>query len=108
MGCVLIQPEMRSTVVVIRNVAGQHAPQMALAEPDYVVRTLAPEGSDQPLRVRMLPPAGWLGDDFPDTHAGDAAPEHLPIALRLALCQAHLARDRECGASRVRDGQPQD
>ena len=36
---------------------GQHAPQMALAEHDHVVETFAPEGSDQPLRERILPRA---------------------------------------------------
>jgi hypothetical protein len=65
--------------VVIRNVAGHHAPEMALAEHDHVVQALAPEGSDQSLRVRILPRAGRTRDDLSDTHAGDATPERIAI-----------------------------
>ena len=32
-----LQPKMGATFVVIRNVAGQHATEMALAEHDHVV-----------------------------------------------------------------------
>ena len=52
---------------------------MALAENDDVVETFAAEGSDQSLRVRILPGAGRARDHFSDTHAGDAAPEHVAI-----------------------------
>jgi hypothetical protein len=54
-GCVLFQPEMRSTFMIIRNISCQHASQMRLAEDDDVIQTLATHGSDQSLRKRILP-----------------------------------------------------
>ena len=65
--------------MIISKVAGQHAPQMALAEHDHVVQTLAPEGTDQPLRVRILPRAGRTLDHLLATHPGDAALEGIAI-----------------------------
>ena len=52
---------------------------MPLAEDDHVVETLAANGSDQPLRVRILPRARRTREHFANAHAGDAAPERVPI-----------------------------
>ena len=52
---------------------------MALAQDDHVVQTLAPDGSDQSLRIRILPRAGRTGDNLADPHAGDSAPEHVAV-----------------------------
>ena len=52
---------------------------MPLAEHDHVVETLAPEGSEQSLRIRILPRAGRTGDNLADAHAGDPAPEHVAV-----------------------------
>jgi hypothetical protein len=52
---------------------------MPLAEDDQVVQTLAPNGSDQSLRIRVLPRTCGTGDDLRDAHAGDTAPEHVPV-----------------------------
>src|SRR2546428_5761359 len=70
---------MCSRPMIIGNVRGQETSQMPLAEDDHVVQTLAPNGSDQSLRIRILPRAGRGRYDFGDPHAGDAAPEHIPV-----------------------------
>ncbi len=54
-GCVFVEREMRSRTVVVREVAGQNAAQMALAEDEDVVQTLAPDGADDALGEGILP-----------------------------------------------------
>ena len=65
--------------MIIGEIRGQQTSQMALAEDDYMVQTLAPDGSDQPLRVRILPRAERTRNDLTDTDAGDAASERVTI-----------------------------
>src|SRR5260370_1394129 len=83
---ILLQRKMCSCTVVIGHIAGQHAAQVALTEYDHVVQTLTPDGSDQALRVWILPWAGWARNNFADTHAGDTASEWIPID-RIAIPQ---------------------
>jgi hypothetical protein len=52
---------------------------MSLSEDDHVVQTLAPDGSDQSLHIRILPRAGRTGDHLTDAHAGDSAPECVAV-----------------------------
>jgi hypothetical protein len=52
---------------------------MPLAEDDHMVQTLAPDGSDQSLRIRILPRAGRTGDNLADAHARGPAPEHIAV-----------------------------
>ena len=52
---VLLQGEMCPRPMIIGEIRGQQTSQMALAEDDDVVQTLAPDGSDQSLRTRILP-----------------------------------------------------
>ena len=54
---VLLQGEVCSRPVIVGDVRGQEASQMSLAEDDHVVQTLAPNGSDQSLRIWVLPRA---------------------------------------------------
>ena len=65
--------------MIINEIAGQETSEMPLTEDDHVVETLAPQGSDQSLRIWILPRAGRTGDDLPDAHAGDPAPEHVAV-----------------------------
>jgi hypothetical protein len=46
---------MRSRPLIIGEIHGQQPSQMMLAEDDDVVQALAPDGSDQSLRIRILP-----------------------------------------------------
>lgn len=52
---VLLQGEIFSRPMIVSEVRGQEASQMPLAEDDDMVQTLAPNGSDQSLRIRVLP-----------------------------------------------------
>ena len=52
---------------------------MPLAQDDHVIQTLAPDGSDHSLCIRILPGAGRTTDDLADAHAGDPAPEHVAV-----------------------------
>jgi hypothetical protein len=54
-----------------------------------VVETLAPNGSDQALRVRILSRAGWTRNNFSNTHAGDMAAERI-IVDDIAIAQEPL------------------
>ena len=69
-GRVLLEGQMGSRPVIIGDIARKQAAQMSLAQNDDVIQTLAAEGSDQSLRVRILPGAGRGGHNFGDTHAG--------------------------------------
>src|ERR1700726_1825513 len=76
---VLLQGEVCSRPMIIDEIRGQQTSQMALAEDDDVVQAFAPDGSDQSLRIRILPWAGRSGDHFADVHAGYPAPEHVAV-----------------------------
>ena len=65
--------------MIIGDIRSQQTSQMALAEDDDVVQTLAPNGSDQSFRVRILPRTRRGSDDFLDAHRGHAPPEAIAI-----------------------------
>ena len=53
--CVLGQAEMRACLIVIGEVRGERAAQVTFVPDDHVVETLPANGSDQALRVGILP-----------------------------------------------------
>src|SRR5476651_1196023 len=70
---------MRSRPVIITEIRGEEPSQMPLAEDDHVIQTLAANGSDQALRVWILPGARWARQHLANAHPGDAAPERAPV-----------------------------
>ena len=78
-GCVLVEREVRASLVIIREVAGQDAAQVPFAEDENVIQTVAPDRADEPLREGILP--GTLGrrEDFIDTQALHSLPELLAV-----------------------------
>jgi hypothetical protein len=54
-GRVFRQGEMGPRSVIVEDISGERAPQMRLVEDDHVVEALAANGSDQSLRIRILP-----------------------------------------------------
>ena len=52
---VLLQGQMCARPMIVGEIRGQETSQMPLTEDDHVVQTLAPNGSDQSLRIRILP-----------------------------------------------------
>jgi hypothetical protein len=65
--------------MIIGDVWRKHATQMLLAQDDDVIQTLAAQGSDQSLRVRILPGTGRGGHNFRDPHAGNPAAERVAV-----------------------------
>ena len=78
-GCILVEREMSSRPVVVREVRGQHAPEVSLAEDEDVIETLAPDRADKALRERILPRTAGRRKDFRDAHALHTMPEVLAI-----------------------------
>ena len=54
-GTILVERKMRASALVIIDVRGQDAAQMALVEDHDVIQTLATYRSDEPLNVPILP-----------------------------------------------------
>ena len=63
LGRVLAEREVRSRVLVVRDVGSQHPPEMSLIEDDDVVQTLATDGPDDAFDVGILPERAWRGAD---------------------------------------------
>ena len=45
-GAILVERKMRPRAVIVSNVSGEHAAQMALVEDDHVIQTLATDRTD--------------------------------------------------------------
>jgi len=65
-GCVFVQRQVSSRAVIVREVAGQDAVQMAFAKDEDMIQALAPDRADEPLRKWVLPWAVRRGQHFPD------------------------------------------
>src|SRR5436190_1879893 len=72
---------MRASPVIVGEVAGQNAPQVALAENQNVIQTLAPDRADEPLREGILPRAVRRREDFLDPHALHSVAKLLAVDL---------------------------
>jgi hypothetical protein len=86
LGCILVEREVRATLMIILEVAGQDAAQVRLAENENVIQTLAPDRTDQALGERILPGAVRRREDFVDAHAFHAMPKVLAVDL-VAIAQ---------------------
>ena len=69
---VLDEGQMGSGAVVVGEVACENPAKMALAKDDYVVETLAADGSDQALDEGVLPRGPRGAHDLVDAHSFDA------------------------------------
>src|SRR5467141_644380 len=78
---ILVEREMRASPVIVGEVAGQDAAQVAFAENQNVIQTLAPDRADEPLREGVLPRDVRGREDFLDPHALHALPEHVTVDL---------------------------
>jgi len=54
---ILVEREMRASPAIVGEVAGQDAAQVAFAENQNVIQTLASDRADEPLGERILPGA---------------------------------------------------
>jgi hypothetical protein len=90
-GRVLGQGEMRSRRIVVVGVSAQHAAEMALAEHENMIETVAAERADQALDVAVLPGRARRGRVIADAHAANAALHDLAID-RVAVAQQKARR----------------
>jgi hypothetical protein len=88
---IFLQREMCARFVIVRKIAGQDSAQMLLAEYHHVVQAVAPDGSNQPLCIRVLPGTGRSRPDLADTHASDSLAERLTVD-RIAIAQQPAGR----------------
>ena len=47
---ILVEREVSTRLVIVREVAGQETAQVPFAKDEYMIQTLAPDGADEPLR----------------------------------------------------------
>ena len=92
------QREMRSRSVIVRKIAVQDSAQVLLAEYHDVIQAVTSDGSNQPLRVRVLPWTGRTRQDLFDTHASDSLAERLAVD-RVAIAQQPAGRVSSGNAS---------
>src|SRR5213596_4169299 len=76
---ILVEREVSTRPVVVREVASQGAAQVPFAEDEYVIQTFAPDGADEPLREGVLPRTVRGREDFTDAQALHALPEHVTV-----------------------------
>ena len=74
-----IQGQVGPRFVVIIQVLIQNPQQVSLVEHDDVMKALASDGADHPLRVRILPGRSWCYYDFFDSHVLDTLAEELAV-----------------------------
>src|SRR5262245_56425280 len=63
---ILVEREVRASPVIVREIRGQDAAQMAFAENDDMLQALSPDRADEPLREGVLPRAARGRQDFSD------------------------------------------
>ena len=78
-GRVLVEREMRACAVIVREIRGQAATQVRLAEHDDMVEALSPHRANEPFRKRILPGTVGRREDFLDAHAACSVPEGLAV-----------------------------
>ena len=78
-GGVLVEREVSACAMVVREVRGQNAPQMPLAENDNMVYALTSHRADESLREGILPRALWRRENLLDP----VLPEKSSVAIAL-------------------------
>ena len=78
---IFLEGKMSSCAVIVREVGSQQAAQVAFAENQNVIQTLAPDRADEALGERILPGAVRRREDFGDPQALHAVPKLLAVDL---------------------------
>src|SRR5712691_2624492 len=79
--CILVEREVSSGAVIIREVACPDAAQVPLAQHEDMVQTLAPDRADEPFHEGILPRTLGGREDFANVHALYAGPEPVAVAV---------------------------
>ena len=78
-GRVLVEREMRSCAVIVREVRGQDATEVAFAQNEDMIEALAPDRTDEPFHERILPGALGGREHFADPHPLHSLPEGVAV-----------------------------
>src|SRR6476619_445337 len=112
---------MCSGAVVVVRVRAQHMPQMALAEHDNMIKSLASDRADQSLGMTVLPRRSWRSRSVANAHrskptgiclAVNAVPITKQISRRgvpatgLTNLQSDPLGIRMCGDAKPEDASP--
>src|SRR5712691_5968886 len=85
-GCLVVEREVSSRPVIVREVASQDAAQVPFAKDEDKIQTLAPDRADEPLREGVLPGAGGRRQNLTDPHAPHSLPERVAVD-RVAIAE---------------------
>jgi hypothetical protein len=78
-GAIHGQRQMRAPPMVVAEVTGQKAPEVALAEDHHMIQAFPPDAPDHPLGIRILPGTPRAGEHLLDVQARDAPLKPLTI-----------------------------
>ena len=79
-GRILVECEVSACAVIVREVAGQDAVQVALAQDEDMIQTLAPDRADEAFHDRVLPWAVGCRQHFTDAHAPQSVLKEVTVA----------------------------
>src|SRR6266481_3975931 len=77
-GAILVERKMSASELVVVDIRGQDAAQMALVEDHDVIQTLAANRTDHALDVRVLPRQAWRRYNLRDPIASTRLRKHAP------------------------------
>jgi hypothetical protein len=76
---ILVERDMRARPVIVGEVTNEDTAEVAFAQDQNVVQTLASDGADEPFREGVLPRALRSGEDFTDPHALHALLKYVAV-----------------------------
>ena len=90
-GTIHVQRQVCTPTMVVVEVHGEDAPQVAFVQDNDVIQAVSPDAADHAFDVRILPWAARGGENLVDAHALDAAPKRLAVD-RIAIPEQVLRR----------------
>jgi hypothetical protein len=78
-GRILVEREMRPSLVIVGEVADEDAAEVPFAQDQDVIQALTSEGADKSLCKGILPGALRSRQQFSDSHALHALLKHVPV-----------------------------
>src|SRR5947208_1414597 len=76
---ILVQRQVRSSLIVVGRVTAKQMAQMLLAEDNDVIKAVPPDRADQPFAVAVLPWRSRGGRPIADAHRAKPPEEHRAI-----------------------------
>jgi hypothetical protein len=93
---ILLEGEVSSCAVVVREVACQDAAQVPFAQDENMIQAVPPDRTDEPLHEGALPRAVGRRKHFTDPHALHAVPERViidPVAIAEEIGRRGVVRE---------------